>query len=558
MNGRLEYNGSAWMVRDLKPHVSIRFKDVFRSIPIGDVPPFLLKDRPDMAADLEWFMARYPLEASDQTARHLAASADEYRARMARLEEMRAPDYTPLTQHGFKDGEAPEPYQLRAADMLRESGRLLLLDDVGLGKTVSALAAVSDGWGLPAAVVVQPHLSAQWVREYIERFTHLRAVEIKTTVPHDLPSADIYIFRYSNIAGWVDYLPKLRLKTAIFDEIQELRHGENTQKGRGAKALCDCVDHRMGLTATPIYNYGSEIWNVVEFIAPGALGTWFEFITNWCTAHGTHWIVKEPAALGAYLLDEGIALRRTNEDPEVSKTLPPLNRTVVEVGWDEGDAVSNRELQKRLALRILNGAFHERGQAARELDLMLRQETGIAKARAVAAYVRTLIEAGECVLLGGWHREVYRIWMDCLSDLSPVMFTGSESQSAKAKAKQAFLSGDTRLMIMSLRSGAGLDGLQTNCAHVVYGEFDWSPQVHTQFTGRVRRRGQTRPVTAHFLHVDGGSDPVIMSTLGLKASQSHGILNPFVTLQAATPQDDSRMRALAKSILEEVQPNGDD
>ena len=48
-----------------------------------------------------------------------------------------------------------------------------------------------------------------------------------------------------------------------------------------------------------------------------------------------------------------------------------------------------------------------------------------------------LVEAGEPVLLGGWHREVYRIWNEALADLNPLMFTGSESQPAKARAKRA-------------------------------------------------------------------------------------------------------------------------
>ena len=57
-------------------------------------------------------------------------------------------------------------------------------------------------------------------------------------------------------------------------------------------------------------------------------------------------------------------------------------------------------------------------------------------------------------------------------------------------------------------------------------------------------------MTAHYLHVDGGSDPVIMSTLGLKASQSHGILNPYGGMSEATPVDESRIKQLAQAVLE--------
>ncbi|WP_167553462.1 DEAD/DEAH box helicase [Paracoccus yeei] len=550
--GKLDFDGETWLVTDLKPHVSIRFKDVFKGVRFGSRPPFLLKHRQDRAFDLNWFISRYPLDLTDRAAAGLAEGVSAYQRARQAMEALKRPDYVSGLITGFKAPEEARPHQKRAAEMLRTNGRLLLLDDVGLGKTVSALAAIADGWGLPAAVVVQPHLSTQWVKQYIERFTHLQAFEVKDRQARSLPAADIYTFRYSNLAAWADYAETLGCRTVIFDEIQELRHGRATDKGRGAMAFRDAAAHVLGLTATPIYNYGSEIWNVVEFVAPGALGTWDEFVVNWCTSHGSHWIVKDPEALGAFLLDEGIALRRTDDDAEVAMSLPPLVKNVFEVGWNEGDAETDRELQRRLALRVLNGGFTERGEAARQLDLMVRQETGVAKARSVAAYVRTLVEAGEPVLLGGWHRAVYDIWNQVLVDLKPVMFTGSESQPQKRAAHEAILSGASKILIMSLRSGSGLDGLQQVIAHAVIGELDWSPQVHRQFIGRIRRDGQQRQVTAHYLHVDGGSDPVILPTLGLKASQSHGILNPYGGATEATPIDESRMRQLAQQILEQT------
>lgn len=547
--GTLDYMGDTWIIQDLKPHVSIRFKGVFKGIPFGATPPFHLRDRLDLAADLDWFRARYPLAMTEAAEARLAARLIEHSAAVDRIAELKRPDYQARLMPGFRAPEKARPHQLRAAELLRANGALLLLDEVGLGKTVSALAAIADGWGLPAAVVVQTHLGGQWVKDYIQRFTHLRAVEIKDRSPRTLPPADVYVFRYSNIAAWADYAETLGCKTVIFDEVQELRHGSGTDKGRGAKAFARVAEHRLGLTATPIYNYGSEIFSVVEFIQPGALGSWQEFVVNWCTSHGSHWIVENPEALGSYLQEIGLTLRRTADDEEVALDLPPLSKVVLEVGWNEGDTDTDRDLQRKLALRVLGGAFHVAGQAARELDLLVRQETGVAKARSVAAYVRTLVEAGEPVLLGGWHREVYRIWNEALADLNPLMFTGSESQPAKARAKRAILSGESRLLIMSLRSGAGLDGLQQKIAHVVIGELDWSPQVHRQFIGRAWRDGQTRPVTAHYLHVNGGSDPVILPTLGLKASQSHSILNPYGGYAESTPVDETRMRQLAKSIL---------
>jgi hypothetical protein len=53
-----------------------------------------------------------------------------------------------------------------------------------------------------------------------------------------------------------------------------------------------------------------------------------------------------------------------------------------------------------------------------------------------------------------------------------VFFTGRESQAEKHEAKRAFCSGESKVLIMSLRAGAGLDGLQRVASIVVFGELD--------------------------------------------------------------------------------------
>ena len=181
--------------------------------------------------------------------------------------------------------------------------------------------------------------------------------------------------------------------------------------------------------------------------------------------------------------------------------------------------------------------------------MLLRRLTGVVKAVPVATYVRMLIEAGEPVLLVGWHRDVYDIWLDKLSDLNPVMYTGTESPAAKRRTKEAFCSGETDLMIISLRSGIGLDGLQHRCHTVVFGELDWSPQVHRQVIGRLRRPGQKNQVDAVYCHTNGGSDPLVIEMLGLKASQAKGIVDPLSGVDQVY-SDDSRLKRLAKDFLE--------
>src|SRR3546814_19925154 len=106
----------------------------------------------------------------------------------------------------------------------------------------------------------------------------------------------------------------------------------------------------------------------------------------------------------------------------------------------------------------------------------MRQITGVAKARPVAAYVDMLLREHERVLLTGWHRDVYDIWLSKLWKYNPVLYTGTECKFAKDRNQQRFCTGDSRVMIISNRSGKGLDGLQGYCTEIVKGELDYSPQ----------------------------------------------------------------------------------
>lgn len=411
--------------------------------------------------------------------------------------------------------------------------------------TLCGIATATKKECLPVIVVVQTHLPTQW-KEQIEKFTDCKIHTIKGTTPYTLPEADFYILKYSCLAGWGSTLAQLKMANCIvFDEIQELRI-RGSQKYSGAKKLISSVEYVLGLSATPIFNFGEEIYNVLDLINPDCLGNEYEFMREW-TAYSR--VVQNPKALGTYLRDNFLMIRRTRED--VKKELPPINKIVHTVDFDEKAVKDIEDLARLLAVKVTTGAPLERGQAARELDMMVRHATGVSKAKYVADYVKIMLENKEPVLLAGWHRDVYDIWLKELAAYNPVMYTGSESPAQKEAAKKSFINGETDLMIISLRSGIGLDGLQTRCSIVTFGELDWSPAVHHQVTGRLARDGQEDQVTAIYLVSDSGSDPLIVNLLGLKASQSQDILNPLAGVSEQF-SDESRITQLAQNILNKI------
>lgn len=882
----LEDDAKNWVITGLEPHVAIRLKQIFPRVSKSSTDHFCFPNDDQHCADLDWFCSRYPLQMPDGQPQTLQLGRLAFEETQAELGRIMMPTFKPQAYVGLKEGRAIRPYQAQAIEVLRRIYGLLLGDDLGLGKTYAAAGFFLLPESLPAAVVVQTHLQRQWA-EKLGEFTTLRTHQIRGTKPYSLPDADVYIFRYSQLLGWVDVFAQGIFTTVAYDEVQELRTGDASLKGQAAKTLSEKATFRLGLSATPIYNFGQEIWNIMQFITPGVLGTYAEFSREWCDHFGK---VADPQALGTYLREQHAFIRRTKR--EVGQQVPPINRIVEIVETDEKALGSINALARKLAMKTLSGSFTERGKAALELDLLVRHATGVGKAASVAAYVRILLEANVPVMLMGWHRDCfargtrvlmydgtqksveeicvgdqvmgpdskprnilslvsgngplfrvkpkkgepwicsenhilalkgseknrarhitvsareyglrsdrwqrgfqlyrsdgiifpssepviepwlmgywlgdgaaslrdlrvasadpevlsecskvagrygltitvmpqgprtscshilfssgrtgkngrnallnafraqgvnddkhipsryktasvndrrellaglidsdghvyggngtgsadytskieelahdvafvarslglaayissavrktdlnsmptryyrvcisgdltqfpmrvmrkqwrarsgqknvrhvgftledagrgdffgfecdgdhlfllgdytvvhncYDIWNRLLADFKPVMYTGSESPSQKNESLRRFMAQETNLFIMSLRSGAGVDGLQGRCSTVVFGEMDWSPKVHEQVIGRLDREGQTEQVTAIYLNSEDGSDPPMVDLLGIKASQSSGIVDPGRVFEPVT-SDTSRIRALALQFL---------
>lgn len=539
-----------WRISDLEPHVAIRLKQLFPKVPKHSAGPFDLPRDNVTAADLWWFTQRYPLAVTDEDWALIEAGRDAYNQIQAELERILMPDYQPPAIMGLKEGFKLRPYQHATVELARARKFLLIGDEGGLGKTWQALGLLaSEPGALPAAIVCDPHMQIQWER-VTQEITYLRAHRITQARPYDLPEADVYIFRVSQLMGWTDIFAQGFFKAVVFDEPQSLRTGTATAKGSAAKVLSDHAAYRLGLTATPIYNYGREMWHVLQFIDESVLGDWDDFNREWCDVTGR---IRDPKALGTYLREQYVLVRRLKSD--VGLQLPQVSRIVEPIDYDAKAVKSVEDLAARLAIKATTGSFLERGQAVRELDLLARQATGIAKAKAVANFVRILVETGESVLLVGWHRAVYDIWLEELKDLAPAMYTGSESASQKNNELQRFLDGETPVLIMSLRSGAGVDGLQHRCSVVVFGELDWSPGVHQQVIWRIDRDGQTKPVMAFFLVSDDGSDPPMMEVNGVKASEAKQIIDPHLGVTVA-PDAGNAMKKLIETYLEKARAKG--
>ena len=554
-------NRENWKL-EAEPHVIQMAKRLFKrsgrvagSIKIGATRP--------MAVDLMWFMERYPLKMSDVDRMFLKMSARGHQAMRAKVRRCLKGSSEDLATSFTTMAVKPRDYQKRTASAMLSQGHILCADDLGTGKTCVGIAPMSSSEALPAIVVTMTSLPEQWVREVKKFAPHLRTKVIKNGAVHDLNGGgrgsqmsftpDVVIISYSKLRKWYPALEKFG-NYIVFDEVHELRNSDSA-KYRAAVSIAKNKAFKMGLSATPVINYGDEVHSIYEVLAPGHLGTYEEFCQEWCVSEGRHQRIRDPAAFGSWMFDQGLMVRNTRE--MVGRELPPVTRVVHDTEVADDVYADMGTAADELAQIILTGGGG-RGSAMRagaELERILRQTTGLAKAPAVASFVEMLVASGEQVILAAWHHAVYDVYEERLSkaNIKITRYTGYESPRQKKKSVEAFLNGDARVMLMSIRSGVGLDGLQKACRVVVFGEFDWAPNMHEQMIGRLQRDdGIGGGVLAYFMMSDSGSDLVMAPVLGMKAAQSDGLIDPEgkAKKQVFKASEEQKTKALARAWLE--------
>ena len=270
-------------------------------------------------------------------------------------------------------------------------------------------------------MVTLTHLPKQWAAELSRFAPDLKVHILKSGKPYDLIAADkpkkgtalldgdaermpdVVISNYHKLHGWADQLAGV-VRYVVFDEVQELRHAD-TNKYAAAKLIASKAELRIGLSATPIYNYGAEFFNVIDALRPDSLGTRSEFLREWCP---TGERITDPQAFGEHLRHEGIMIRRTRE--EVGRELPPISRIPHVIDCDRGALDRIQGSAVGLAKIILAANERYRGEkmrAAEEFNVLVRQATGVFPAGIVqclssgAAKVRRTCRR-RCGASGNW------------------------------------------------------------------------------------------------------------------------------------------------------------
>jgi len=503
----------------------------------GDGPnEAIVPDSTENIQQLKWILDRYPLEIlSKSTWQRKIIKSAPVKVKKEKIEKLSK--VNPGQQFRGKLLN----FQKEGLDfLLKSSGNALLADEMGLGKTVQTLAYLAtESQAYPALVVAPLVTLNNWQREigkFLKRKSRNgRIVEdevpssilVRKGKSENIGQYDLYIINYELLDKRLDDLSKLNIRTIVCDEVQNLR-SKTTKKYAAIKKLAaiPSVKHRIGLSGTPIYNRGSEIWPIVDILRPGLLGNFKEFCEYFCYVNekGKAIVLEKKRESLRKELQKHVMLRRKKSD--VLKELKDKVRYKEVIDSDTDYYVQELDkIWKKLEeeQKDAESAFAKSASFQRAIQNE-RQIAGVAKLPHVINFVKNIMEIEESVVVFCHHRAIHQLLHESLKEFSPTAIIGGQTDKFRQEQIDLFQSGGSKLMIAGLR--AGNLGINLNQAkYVIFAELDWSPAIHRQAEDRLHRIGQKNTVFAYYLIGNGTLDDHVANILVDKSFEIDSIMD---------------------------------
>ena len=500
----------------------------------------IIEDSTDSIKQLKLLMDRFPLEILSKT------------VWQRKIVKTYAPKPTlPPIKHKLKRAKPGEQFRGKLMNfqkegldfLLKSSGNALLADEMGLGKTVQTLSYVSTEKQTFPVLIVAPLVTLNnWERE-IEKFLKKKSRNgrilesnspsvtlIRTGKSKELPKTDIYVINYELLLKRSVDLEQVGIRTIVCDEVHNLR-SKTTQKYKAVKKLAalPTVQYRIGLSGTPIYNRGSEIWPIIDILKPGLLGSFKEFCEYFCYVNdkGKAIVLENKRASLRNELQKHVMLRRKKAD--VLKELKDKVRYKEVIASDtdyyleELDKIWKKleDEQKEAQTEFSKSASYHRAIQSE------RQIAGVAKLPHVINFVKNIMEIEESVVVFCHHKVIHKLLHESLQEFSPVSIIGGQTDSTRQDQIDKFQKGESKLMIAGIRAGnVGIN--LTKAKYVIFAELDWSPAIHRQAEDRLHRIGQKNTVFAYYLIGNGTLDDHVASILVDKSYEIDAIMDETV------------------------------
>ena len=194
---------------------------------------------------------------------------------------------SPVSQYYEWSGRyTPFHAQLETVDKLTLNERMFVLNDLGTGKSISALWAYDYLKSIGAVnklLVITPLSTMErvWSDEVFNHFPHLEATVLygsaKRRVGQLEYPADIYIVNHDGVKVpelLAALIKRKDIDAVIVDELASFRNA-GTDRWKALKKILDGRKYVWGMTGTPIPNRPADAWAQCRLIAPHRVPPYF-------------------------------------------------------------------------------------------------------------------------------------------------------------------------------------------------------------------------------------------------------------------------------------------
>jgi len=455
--------------------------------------------------------------------------------------------------------EDMHPYQYRTVEHLLASDHSMLHQEMGLGKTIATLTAISDllnVLAIKSVLVVAPLRVCQTVwRQEAMKWEHTKW--LRFSLIHGTPDkrkravrrqANIYLVNYENLPWLQQYMQDVFLSQGqylpfdmvVYDEISKLKNArtrQGTNRGRAAMKMLPFIRRRVGLTGTPASNGLQDLFGQYLTIDGGQrLGSSFDafrsefFYQTDRAGYRYAPFSQTPDKIADRIGDITISMSAkdylempdliTNDilldlTPELRETYDAIEREmIVELQSGNSVEVFNQASLVNRTLQYANGAIYtEPGGAAWEQIHDIKLDA-----------LEEIVEesAGQPILVAFEFRHDAKKILKRFKNA--VWFSSDLSEKEAVKAIEDFREGRLTMLIGHPASmGHGLDRLQQSGHIVVWYGLNWSLDLYDQTIARLWRQGQEQPVIVHRLIMENTTDLVVADALARKASDESTI-----------------------------------
>lgn len=386
--------------------------------------------------------------------------------------------------------------------------RVLIGDDMGLGKSIQALASVIAQNAFPCLIICKNGLMHNWMKE-IQEWTNKRAFIFKNSIQHswgtyfNVGEADIGIVNYDSLQKYfvtrirkpegeklrlkhIEFKKEISLfKSIIIDESHMVKN-PSVLRTKFCVGLCQGKRYVYLLSGTPVLNDAAELYPQLCMLGmESKFGTQADFKRQYSgKKNSANWKV-----LNARLKRFGYYHRMKKD---VLKDLPEKMRHVVLCDIDnreEYDLAFNQFrtfLQERLKLSGGQIDIKMRAEALVQMG-ELKKLSAKGKMGTVLEWANDLTEQGEKYVLFTYHKNIAHQ----LADTLPKFVTMVDAdRDAKQARKEKFMA-DPEIMGIGCSITADAEGhTLTAASHLGLVELPWHYGKADQIESRIHRIGQ--------------------------------------------------------------------